>query len=133
MSDTLITDKGKTELLRLGFKSEEAGGAFNFMALGQGSSGGAQNGDAGWREVTGSGYHRVQTVVDKIEEKSITISATFDETNYAPTNNEGGQVKEIGICNSSSSQDTFFLYSEVPAIYKTGDISLQYTVIISID
>ena len=30
-------------------------------------------------------------------------------------------------------QSTFFMFSEVPPITKTGDISLEYTIIISID
>lgn len=129
MSNTYITDDGKTELLRLGFASEEEGGTFNYMALGGSNSTGAQGGT--WSEVTGSGYQRIKTKVEKNKDKSIEISATFEETNYAPTDGQG-QIKEIGLCNGSDG-DIFFMYSEVPAIYKTGDISLQYTIIISID
>ncbi len=126
----LITDDGKTELLRLGFKSEEAGGSFSFLALGGPNSTGAQ--DENFVEVSGSGYQRVQTVIDSLEDKTITISGIFDESNYAP---ESGMIKEIGLCNSDihDGTETFFMYSEVPPIYKTSDISLQYTIIISID
>lgn len=136
MGNKLITDKGKTELLRLGFVSEEAGGAFQYMALGGNSSEGAQGGQ--FAEVSGSGYERVKTVLDETtelnEQKEIIISGTFTETNYAPTD-DSGAITEIGLCNSevSTNNEIFFMYSEVPKINKTGDISLKYTVIISID
>ena len=130
MSKKVITDEGKTELLRLGFKSEEAGGAFTFMGLGDDSSKGAQGG--AWHEISSSDYHRVQTeVVGTPQDKSITISATFDEANYAPATSDK-KVTEIGLFNASSNGQAF-MYSEVPKIAKTGDISLQYTIIISID
>ena len=132
MGNKLITDKGKTELLRLAFKREEAGGAFNFLALGGSNSAGAQG--LKFAEVSGDNYHRVQTEVEKLEDKKITISGTFKEENYAPS--EGKLIKEIGLCNDDTigkSEEVFFMYSEVPEIYKTGDISLQYTFIISID
>lgn len=130
MSNKLITDAGKTELLRLGFKEEATGGAFSYIALGGPNSKGAKG--ESFDEV--SGYERVKTTVDKVEDKSIVISGTFEETNYAPTTD--GVIKEIGLCNSdvqNSSNETFFMYAEVPEIKKTGDISLQYTIVISID
>lgn len=132
MARKLITDKGKTELLRLGFKSEEADGAFTYMALGKGSSAGAQG--STFDEAGGANYSRVKTELEECRDKYIKISATFDETNYTPTDNSG-LIKEIALCNSKEKTDNtvFFMYSEVPEIYKTGDISLQYTVIISID
>lgn len=132
MSNKLITNAGKTELLRLGFKAQEASGAFSFIALGGSSSEGAQG--KTFAEVSGDNYERVETTVDSLEDKTITISGTFEETNYAPTDGSG-KIKEIGLCNSdiSSSEEIFFMYAEVPDIIKTGDISLQYTIIISID
>lgn len=135
MANKIITDTGKTELLRLAFKSEERG-AFNYLALGGEGSGAAQG--KPFVEVSGSNYERVQTEIDNTEElydqKQIIISGTFDETNYAPDN--GGRIKEIGLCNSerkNEQDETFFMYSEVPEIDKTGDISLKYTIIISIE
>lgn len=132
MSNKLITDAGKTELLRLGFKAQEAGGAFSFLALGGDSSTGAQG--QKFAEVSGDNYERVETTVDSLEDKTITISGTFEETNYAPTDGSG-TIKEIGLCNSDTNdnEEIFFMYAEVPKIVKTGDISLQYTIIISID
>ena len=68
-----------------------------------------------------------------LEDKTITISGKFIEENYAPTD-DTGTIKEVALCNSSTKgNDTFFMYSEVPTINKTGDISLEYTVVISID
>ncbi len=134
MGKKLITDEGKTELLRLAFKREEAGGSFCFLALGGTGSEGAQG--KLFKEVSGDNYSRVQTEVndDQIKDKTITITGTFEEQNYAPTDNTG-DIKEIGLCNSDTNTDNqiFFMYSEVPTIRKTGDISLQYTIVISID
>lgn len=134
MSNKLITDAGKTELLRLGFKAQEAGGAFSFIALGGDSSTGAQGSAGKFAEVSGYDYERVETTVDSLEDKTITISGTFTETNYAPTDGSG-TIKEIGLCNSDviKNEEIFFMYAEVPKIIKTGDISLQYTIVISID
>lgn len=133
MSNKLITDAGKTELLRLGFKSEEAGGAFSYLALGGANSTGAQG--QKFTEVSGGQYSRVQTEITENKDKSITITGTFKEDNYAPTDGSG-QITEIGLCNQPyfvTDGEIFFMYSEVPPIIKTGDISLQYTIIISID
>ena len=132
MGKKLITDAGKTELLRLAFQSEEAGGAFKFIALGGENSKGAQG--ETFVEVSGNNYSRVVTSTDSVENKQITISGIFQEENYAPA--AGGIIKEIGLCNTDNTADNsqiFFLYSEVPEITKTGDISLEYTIIISID
>lgn len=133
MSNKLITDAGKTELLRLGFKSEEAGGAFSYLALGGSSSAGAQG--KTFAEVSGNQYSRVQTDITENKDKSITITGIFEEDNYSPTDGSG-QITEIGLCNQPvhvTDGEIFFMYSEVPTIVKTGDISLQYTIIISID
>lgn len=131
MGNKLITDAGKSELLRLGFASEQEGGAFKFLALGGEASTGAQG--ETFDEISSSdGYERVQTEIE-INDKSINITGTFSEENYAPA--QGGTIREIGLCNSSTNTDDeiFFLYSEVPEIKKTGDISLEYTIVLSID
>ena len=132
MSKKLITDAGKTELLRLAFQREEGGGAFKYIALGGENSKGAQGEQ--FVEVSGDTYSRVVTSADNLENKQITISGIFQEENYTPAS--GGKIKEIGLCNTDdigSNEQIFFLYSEVPEITKTGDISLEYTIIISID
>lgn len=131
MGKKLITDAGKTELLRLAFQSEEAGGAFKFIALGGANSKGAQG--EGFVEVSGDNYERVETTAETPQNKTITISGVFSEENYAPA--AGGEITEIGLCNTdiASNEQVFFMYSEVPNIAKTGDISLEYTIIISID
>lgn len=131
--DKLITDKGKTELLRLGF-IDGSQQAFSYLALGGGDSEGAQ-GNA-FAEVTSYNYERVPTTLEEeinSSEKQITISGVFEEGNYNPS--DGGLIKEIGLCNSAvnSNNQIFFLYSEVPEIYKTDSISLKYTIVISIE
>lgn len=134
MGNKLITDKGKTELLRLGFVDGNQQ-AFSYLALGSGDSEGAQGNT--FVEVTSNNYQRVPTSLEEnIEgsEKQITISGVFEEGNYNPS--DGGLISEIGLCNSqvnTGDNDIFFLYSEVPEIYKTDSISLKYTIIISIE
>lgn len=124
MGKKLITDEGKNELLRLGFKSGNKS-AFQYMALGSSDSKGAQGGK--FVEVG----ERVKTKVNDPKNKEITITATFDENNNA----DGSTIAEIGLCNDAThtSEETFFMYSEVPNIPKEDNISLQYTVIISIE
>lgn len=131
MAATLITDEGKTEVLRLAFKNDDAHGAFNYMALGGSSSAGAQGGE--FVEVTGNSYYREETEVEQLEDKSISISATFDETNF--NSSEGILIKEIGLVNSSeyASEQKYFAYCEVPNIKKNDSISLKYTVVIEIE
>ena len=127
MSDKLITNSGKNELLSLGFKT--APGAFAYLALGGINSEGATGG--AFSEVSGSGYSRVETTVEE-GDKKIYITGTFSEENYAP--NADGTITEIGLCNTDVlGTGTYFMYSKVPQIDKTGDISLQYTILISID
>lgn len=128
MGKKIITDAGKNELLRLGFASGSRG-PFNYMALGTDDSKGSQGGK--FVEINTSGYQRVETTIEEPTNKEIVISATFDEANNA----EGKTVSEIGLCNSerASSEEVFFLYSEVPSIPKEDNISLKYTIIISIE
>lgn len=131
MAKTLITDEGKTEVLRLAFKNDDARGAFDYIALGGSNSAGAQNKE--FVEVTESSYERVQTNVESLDDKTISISAIFDETNL--NSSDGELIKEIGLVNSSepSSEEIFFTYCEVPDITKNDSISLKYTVIIEIE
>ncbi|MBO5476304.1 MAG: hypothetical protein J6A15_00935 [Clostridia bacterium] len=131
MAQSLITDEGKTEVLRLAFKNDTDHGAFNFMALGGNSSSGYQDGN--FNEVTDTSYHREETDVTLLDDKQIQISATFDETNLNIS--DGEIIKEIGLVNSLeySSEEIFFAYCEVPKIEKNDVISLKYTVVIEIE
>lgn len=131
MAETIITDDGKTEVLRLAFKNDDAHGAFNYMALGGANSAGAQGKE--FKEVSGNSYMRVETEVEALSDKSISVSATFDETNF--NSSEGALIKEIGLVNSSeyASEEIFFAYCEVPNINKNDSISLKYTIVIEIE
>lgn len=131
MANTIITDDGKTEILRLAFANDDAHAAFNYMALGGSTSAGAQQRD--FVEITDASYYREETQVESLNDKSISISATFDETNYNVS--DGELITEIGLVNSSeyASEEIFFAYCEVPNIQKTDSISLKYTVIIEIE
>lgn len=128
MGRKLITDAGKNELLRLGFKAGNSG-AFHYMALGTEGSAGAQGGN--FFEISTDGYERAETQTEEPTNKEIIISATFDETNNA----DGKTITEIGLCNAPrhTSEEVFFMYSEVPNIPKEDNISLQYTIIMSIE
>ena len=134
MGNKIITDEGKTELLRLGFTDGDHK-SFSYLALGSGESEAAQGGE--WKEVSNNNYSRVPTTLesDIIQDgKEIVISGIFKEENYSVAG-DGGVISEIGLCNSAttSNEETFFLYSEVPEIAKTDNISLKYTIIISIE
>lgn len=131
MAKSLITDEGKTEVLRLAFQGKDAHSAFDYIALGGNGSTGAQNGE--FKEIQDASYYRVHTDVEALTEKAIKISAIFDETNLNPS--DGTLIKEIGIVNSSehANEEKFFAYCEVPDIEKTDNISLKYSVIIEIE
>lgn len=131
MAETIITDDGKTEVLRLAFKNDDTHGAFNYMALGGADSAGAQKKE--FKEVTGNSYTREETEVEVLDDKTIAVSATFDETNFNPS--EGETIKEIGLVNSSTyvEEETYFAYCEVPNIKKNDSISLKYTIVIEIE
>lgn len=126
-----ITPNGKKQMLKLAFLSGETN-AFRYLALGgEGSS--AARGDK-FVELSGDNYQRValNNEEDNQSEQSITLSGIFEDSNLNPSN--GRLVKEIGIVDSSTdkSGQTFFAYAEVPEIYKTSNISLKYTIIISL-
>lgn len=132
MAQSLITDKGKTEVLRLAFKNDDAHGAFNYMALGGSNSTGAQ--DENFIEVVDASYYREETEIEELNDKTIKISATFDETNFN-VSGEGELIKEIGLVNSSedAQEQIFFAFCEVPNIYKNDSITLKYTIIVEIE
>lgn len=134
MTNKYITQEGKQLLLELAFLGDSTSNNFNYLALGTKNST-ASNGESGtFDEVADSTYKRVALQKEKIENNSLYVSAIFDDTNYQPS--EGGYVGEIGIVNQyekNSSTDKWFAYLKVPEIKKDGNISLKYTIIISIE
>lgn len=124
-----ITPEGKNQMLNLAFRSGE-NSAFKYLALGGENSAGARTGQ--FSEVSGDNYQRVALESEGTQNQSITLSGIFEDSNFNPSN--GRLIKEIGIVDSSSnrSQQTFFAFAEVPEIYKNSNISLKYTVIITL-
>lgn len=136
MMEKYITPKGKKYLLELGFINDDNTNNFNFAALGIGDSSAAANNGTGFHEANGDNYRRVhfeqEDTMDDTD-TSIAISATFDSTNFNPS--EPVRVAEIGIVNQDieNNNDTFFAYMSVPSIDKTSNVSLKYTVIITLE
>ncbi len=132
MANKYITAEGKNKLLKLGFLNSGDTGSFNYIALGGTNSAGATGGT--FQEIDAENYSRQQVALDSEGQQSITISAIFDENNVASS--EGVEVTEIGIVDHefyAGSDEQFFAYAEVPPISKTSNISLKYTIIISIE
>ena len=136
MMEKYITPEGKKHLLKLGFLSEDNSSNFSFAALGIGDSSAATNNGTHFSEANGDNYQRVrfyqETTMDDTD-TSIAISATFDSTNFNPS--EPVHVAEIGIVNQDieNDNDTFFAYMSVPGIDKTSNVSLKYTIIITLE
>lgn len=126
-----ITPEGKDHMLKLAFLSGETN-AFKYLALGGDSSQAAQQGKDKFMEVSGDNYQRVALESEGTQNQSITLSGIFEDSNFNPSN--GRLIREIGIVNSSTSNgdEVFFAFAEVPEIYKNSNISLKYTVIITL-
>lgn len=134
MTKTYITEKGKQLLLELAFLGDGTSNNFNYLALGTGNSTGSNGSTGTFDEVSDSTYHRATLYKEDYDTAGLAVSAIFDDTNYQPT--EGGEIGEIGIVNQyerNSSTDNWFAFLEVPKIKKDGNISLKYTIVISID
>jgi len=136
MMEKYITSSGKKYLLELGFLNNDNTNNFNFVALGVGDSVAATNNGQGFSEANGYNYTREQFVPETtIEETdtSIALSATFDSTNFNPS--QSVQISEIGIVNQdvANEADKWFAYMKVPPINKTSNVSLKYTVIITME
>ena len=136
MMEKYITPNGNKHLLELGFLNDDNTSNFNFAALGIGDSSAATNNGTGFNEANGDNYQRVQFAQENTmddTDTSIAISATFDSTNFNPS--EPVHVAEIGIVNQDieNDNDTFFAYMSVPSIDKTSNVSLKYTVIITLE
>lgn len=126
MNKKYITPEGKTQLLKKAFI--DGSKPFKYMALGNGS--GAITEDIkNFNEITGSNYSRVVTTV-KDGDQQVEISGTFAGNNFNPS--DGGEIKEIALLDSQDSNGTFFAIIQVPNITKTNNISLKYTVIVSL-
>lgn len=136
MGDKYITEEGKEQLLRLGFLNDNNSNNFNFLALGVTGSTGSTQGTSGFREADGYNYERAILVEEKNEDStgsSLSISATFGDDNF--NRSEGSTVTEIGIVNQKdpSNNDKWFAFMSVPNIVKNSNISLKYTIVISIE
>ena len=132
MANKYITANGKNKLLKLGFLHNNDTNNFNYIALGGTDSAGATGGQ--FQEIDGDNYSRQEVSLDAEGQQSITISAIFDENNVASS--EGIEITEIGIVDHefpAGNDEQFFAYAEVPRIVKTSNISLKYTIIISIE
>ncbi len=134
MSDKYITPEGKKHLLELGFLGDGNANNFNYLALGTDGSNATSNGK--FIEANGDGYQRAQLIKDSTmndTEQSLSVSATFNSTNFAPSN--GVKIDEIAIFNQdiASNADIPFAYMKVPSIEKKTNVSLKYTIIISIE
>lgn len=130
-----ITKKGKTEVLRLAFVSEDRGTPFVYCALGTSNSEAVakQNEDA-FIELT-----KYTRGVAELEEprtndgsQRIKISFTFDENHLQYI--QDSTITEIGLCNSfkKTTDETFFAYCQVPKIPIDKSSSFKYTIILNI-
>lgn len=135
MTKTFITDEGKRKLLKLGFLGET--NCFKYMALSNGNAAVTQD-KTGFNEVINRGnYTRVQIQSDEVagladNNRSICITGVFEGSNYNLS--DGGLITEIAIVDTESHNDaeTFFAFIQVPEIIKTDNITLKYSVIISL-
>lgn len=135
-----ITEEGKQEILRIAFAPNSGQNGFKYLALGKAGSSAASEGDKEkFDELKGSEYHRI-SVNDSVTPEpdgTITLDFIVEEDNY---NGEGVIISEIALCDSGDTNDdipsgksTVFAFCQVPEIEKTGNISLKYTLKISIE
>jgi len=128
-----ITPEGKDQMLKLAFRNSE-NDTFNYLALGGDNSQAATSQvSQNFQEISGDNYQRVALENEGIQNQSITLTGIFEDTNFNPSN--GRLIKEIGIVNSSTPKkgsEVFFAFAEVPEIYKNSNISLKYTMIITL-
>ena len=135
--DKYITPDGKKHLLVLGFLNDDNASNFNYVALGIEDSNAAINNGKGFQEANGYNYKRArfEKEENKIDDTgtSISVSAIFDSTNFNPS--ESINISEIGIVNQDfgNDSDTFFAYMSVPKIEKSSNVSLKYTIVITLE
>ena len=129
-----ITPSGKKYLLELGFLNDDNTSNFNFVALGVGDSTASSSKGVGFTEANGNNYKRVQLFKETTTESpetGICVSAIFDSSNFNPS--QEVKVSEIGIVNQdvANNNDKWFAYMSVPKIDKATNVSLKYTIIIT--
>lgn len=130
-----ITPKGKKNLLKIGFLHENNVNNFNFCALGtKGSSASTDEDESKFIEATN--YHRVQLYSEDTNDEtdqSLAVTATFESDNLSSS--EPITISEIAIVNQDIQTDNeeWFAFMQVPEIEKSSNVSLKYTIIISIE
>lgn len=140
-----ITKEGKNKVLQIAFSNQEDINTFKFLALGEDTGGNlaSETGNTSdFHEVSGDGYYRIgskpeieEHTVEFDNNGSVTISFIVDEQNYS---GEGVTIREIALCDAANTDETLanstvFAFCEVPPIQKTGNVSLKYTIKISIE
>lgn len=139
-----ITEEGKNEVLKIAFSDSGNDNTFRYLALGTNSGTAAETGlKENFVELDRSENYRRVGVSTDTEENTIvfdnngtaTISFIVSEDNYTGS---GAVIKEIALCNDAeaditSEQCKVFAFCEVPEIEKTSNISLKYTLRISIE
>lgn len=133
MTNTLITDKGKTKLLQLAFINDNKDNAFNYLALGgANSSAVSSNDETKFSEVDGYNYTRapLEAIIETDSSKQISLTGTFSSGNFQPTNGE--VINEIAIIDSSgkSNDSTIFAILSIPEIKKTDELSIKFTILV---
>lgn len=138
MNEKYITSAGKKHLLELGFITSDNTSNFNYVALGVGDSSAAiDKTESSFTEANGNQYSREILLKEESSldntDQSLVISATFDSTNFNPS--EGVKIQEIGIVNQdiANNNDIWFAFLKVPEIAKNSNISLKYTIVVSIE
>ena len=141
----IITKEGKNEVLKIAFSNTDNENTFRYLALGTSDGKASQTGlKEDFVEVNrADNYHRVG-LSSESEENTIefdgngtaTISFVVNENNYTGA---GVTIQEIALCNdveadiNADSACKVFAFCEVPPIEKTSNISLKYTLKISIE
>lgn len=131
-----ITPSGKKYLLELGFLNDDNTSNFNFVALGVDDSTASSNNGSGFTEANGNNYKRVQLFKETSMEDSetgICVSAIFDSSNFNPS--QEVKISEIGIVNqdTANNNDKWFAFMSVPKIDKASNVSVKYTIIITME
>lgn len=130
-----ITNAGKDEILKLAFLNDQ-GNAFSYCALGLNDDklASTTEDDTAFNEFSGYQYHRVQIEQEgDIINNTLKASCIFEDDNY--NTDTGEEIGEIALCNNATGEDntTYFAFSQVPNIKKTGSVSLKYTWVIHIE
>jgi len=135
MMEKYITPEGKKHLLKLAFLHDSNASNFNFVALGvNGSSAAVDETESSFIEA--NNYQREQLKLEETTDEtdqSLCVQATFNTSNL--DSSEPVTISEIAIVNQDiqSDYDKWFAFMRVPEIEKSSNVSLKYTIIISIE